>query len=55
MNDDYNNLDHGMENSSQPSWEQTGSLSNRVSLIHSSLELLDAKISLFHLDVKTVL
>ena len=55
MDDDYNNLDHGMENSSQPSWEQTGSLSNRVSLIHNSLELLDVKISRFHLDVKTVL
>jgi len=44
-----------MDNSFQPSLEQMGSLSNPVNLAHNSLELLDAKISLFHLGVKMAL
>jgi hypothetical protein len=55
MEYDYNDMGDNMDNSSQPSLEQMGSLSNQVDLVHNNLELLDAKISLFHLDVKMAL
>ena len=53
----YNYIDEGdnKDNSSQPSLEQMGLLLDQVDLARNSLELLDAKISLFHLDVKMAL
>jgi hypothetical protein len=52
LNDE--NMDDKMVSSFQPSLERMDFLLNQDDLAHNSLELLGAKISQYHLDVKRV-